>query len=50
MRADLLLLEGNPLQSLTNLRRKAGVMARGRLYPESELQERLSRIAQDYGH
>jgi len=49
-RADLLLLEGNPLQSLTNLRRKAGVMARGRWYPEDELQQRLARVAHEYGH
>jgi len=50
MRADLLLLEGNPLQSLGNLRRKVGVMARGRWYPEDELQERLTRVAREYGN
>lgn len=47
-RADLLLLEANPLQNLANLRRLAGVMARGRWYPAEELTERLARIAQEY--
>lgn len=35
LRADLLLLEANPLEDVTHLRRKIGVMARGRWYPES---------------
>ena len=49
-RADLLLLEANPLQNLANLRRLAGVMARGRWYPADDLTERLARIAHEYGN
>ncbi len=48
-RADLLLLDANPLASLTNVRRLAGVMVRGRWFPESDLQARLARIASEYG-
>lgn len=43
-RADLILLEANPLEDLANLKRRAGVMVRGRWLPESEIQERLERI------
>jgi Amidohydrolase family len=44
-RADLLLLEANPLQDLGNAARRAGVMVRGRWIPESEIQARLEKIA-----
>jgi imidazolonepropionase-like amidohydrolase len=40
-RADLLLLDGNPLQDVRNVASKTGVMAYGRWYPWSELQKRL---------
>jgi len=49
-RADLLMLDANPLDNLSNLRRLRGVMARGRWFPEEELQARLDRIAGEYGH
>ena len=42
-RADLLLLTGNPLDDISNLQRRVGVMARGRWLPEAELQERMAR-------
>lgn len=45
MRADLLLLDANPLQSVANLQRRAGVMVRGRWLPQSELQKMLDTIA-----
>ncbi|MGH9159735.1 MAG: amidohydrolase family protein [Vicinamibacteraceae bacterium] len=43
-RADLLLVEGNPLQDLTHLRRPMGVMVRGTWIPRNELQQRLAAL------
>jgi imidazolonepropionase-like amidohydrolase len=43
-RADLLLLDGNPLDDLGNLARRAGVMVNGRWLPEREIEERLAGI------
>ena len=40
-RADLLLLEANPLDNVANVGRRAGVMVGGRWFLESELQRRL---------
>lgn len=45
MRADLLLLDANPLESVANLSKRAGVMVRGRWLPESELRKMLENIA-----
>src|SRR5262249_7341856 len=36
-RADLILLEGNPLKDVANVARRAGVMVRGEWLPETEL-------------
>ena len=47
-RADLLLLEANPLDDVANVRRRAGVMVAGRWLPESELESRLEAIAGSY--
>jgi imidazolonepropionase-like amidohydrolase len=47
-RADLILLNGNPLTDLANVRRRAGVMVNGRWLPEAEIQARLERIAAAY--
>jgi imidazolonepropionase-like amidohydrolase len=47
-RADLLLLNGNPLSDLANVGRRAGVMVSGRWLPETEIQARLERIATAY--
>jgi imidazolonepropionase-like amidohydrolase len=44
-RADLILLEANPLDDLANVQRRVGVMVRGRWLPEEEIQARLERIA-----
>ena len=44
-RADLLLLEGNPLSDIRNATRRAGVMVRGRWLTESDLQDKLERLA-----
>jgi len=43
-RADLILVEGNPLQDVANVARRAGVMVRGNWIPETEIQKRLSEI------
>jgi imidazolonepropionase-like amidohydrolase len=45
MRADLLLLDANPLESVANLSKCAGVMVRGRWLPESELRKMLDNLA-----
>jgi imidazolonepropionase-like amidohydrolase len=44
-RADLLLLEANPLDDVGNLSRRAGVMVNGRWLGEAEIQRRLEEIA-----
>ncbi len=44
-RADLILVTANPLENLANVERRAGVMVRGRWLPESEIQDRLAKIA-----
>jgi imidazolonepropionase-like amidohydrolase len=43
--ADLILVEGNPLEDIANVARRAGVMVRGLWLPESEIQARLDAIA-----
>ncbi|HEX2190333.1 MAG TPA: amidohydrolase family protein [Longimicrobiaceae bacterium] len=44
-RADLVLLDANPLQDVANLQRIAGVMVRGRWVPRAEIRDRLESIA-----
>jgi hypothetical protein len=44
-RADLLLLDGNPLADLANLDTRAGVMVRGAWLPAADLQRMLDGIA-----
>lgn len=44
-RADLLLVDANPLQSLETLRSPAGVMVRGRWIERNELVERLEALS-----
>jgi imidazolonepropionase-like amidohydrolase len=41
-RADLVLLQGNPLQDIANTSRIAGVMIGGRWLPKAEIDRRLS--------
>jgi hypothetical protein len=45
-RADLVLLDADPLLDLANLQRRAGVMVAGRWLPWSELQARLDALAE----
>jgi imidazolonepropionase-like amidohydrolase len=47
-RADLLLLDANPLTSVANVQRRAGVMFNGRWLPETEIQRALAWLAQGY--
>ncbi len=44
-RADLILVEGNPLKDVGSIAKRAGVMVRGRWLPESEIRRRLDEIA-----
>jgi imidazolonepropionase-like amidohydrolase len=44
-RADLLLLEANPLDDIANVHRQRGVMLRGRWLPKAEIERRLDEIA-----
>jgi imidazolonepropionase-like amidohydrolase len=44
-RADLVLLDGNPLADLANLEKRAGVMVRGRWVPAEELRRGLEAMA-----
>lgn len=46
-RADLLLVEGNPLDDVSNVQRIAGVMLRGRWLPQAELQRALDGVAEE---
>lgn len=47
-RADLILLEGDPLKDVANVRRRAGVMVGGRWLPEAEIEAGLAAIAVRY--
>jgi imidazolonepropionase-like amidohydrolase len=44
-RADLILVQGNPLKDVANIAKSAGVMARGRWIPEAEIRSKLDEIA-----
>jgi imidazolonepropionase-like amidohydrolase len=43
--ADLILLEGNPLENITNTRKIAGVVVRGRWIPRTEIEAKLASYA-----
>jgi imidazolonepropionase-like amidohydrolase len=47
-RADLILVEGNPLESVANLSRRTGVMTRGHWYSAADLQKQLDALAASY--
>ena len=47
-RADMILVDGNPLEDVTNIAKRSGVMVRGRWLPEAEIQERLAKIEAVY--
>lgn len=47
-RADLILLEDNPLKDVANVAKRAGVMVNGRWFAESELRKMLDDLAATY--
>ncbi len=47
-RADLLLLEANPLEDAANVAKRSGVMVRGQWLAEREIQGRLEKIAKSH--
>lgn len=47
-RADLVLLDADPLANVRNLARRSGVMVRGRWFPAAELQQGLDEMARRY--
>ena len=47
-RADLILLEANPLEDVANVSERVGVMVRGRWYPATALTDELERLADHY--
>jgi imidazolonepropionase-like amidohydrolase len=47
-RADLILVEANPLEKIANLERRTGVMVRGRWLTSSDLQQQLDALASSY--
>ena len=49
-RADLLLLNANPLSDVANVADRAGVMFRGRWLPEEKIRRRLEEIADEMGN
>ena len=49
-RADLVLLDGNPLTNIRNTGRRSGVMLRGRWLPQAEIDSRLAGIARSVGN
>jgi imidazolonepropionase-like amidohydrolase len=49
-RADLVLLQANPLDDIANLSDRAGVLVNGRWFSEEEIQRRLEEMARFYGN
>jgi imidazolonepropionase-like amidohydrolase len=47
-RADLLLLEANPLDDVANVSKRVGVMVHGEFITEETIQTRLKEIAASY--
>ncbi len=48
-RADLILLDADPLADIRNTTRRSGVMVRGRWLPQAEIEERLAEVAKAVG-
>lgn len=47
-RADLLLVQENPLQSVANVNKRVGIIVDGRWFSERRLREKLDEIARSY--
>ncbi len=49
-RADLILVNENPLENIANVKKRVGVMIRGRWMSEADIQMRLHEIASSWGN
>jgi hypothetical protein len=49
-RADLVLLDADPLADITNTTRRSGVMVGGRWLPREEIERRLAEVATEVGN
>ncbi len=49
-RADLILVDANPLEDITNVQKRSGVMLRGQWLSEAELRKMLAKLAALYGN
>ena len=49
-RADLVLLEANPLEDIANTQKRAGVMLKGKYYQQAEMNQWLDEIAPRFQH
>lgn len=49
-RADLVLLEANPLDDISNTQKRAGVMLKGKYYPQADMNQWLDEIAPRFQH
>jgi imidazolonepropionase-like amidohydrolase len=49
-RADLVLLDANPLEDIANTQRRSGVMLKGRYYQQTEMNAWLDQIAPRFQH
>jgi hypothetical protein len=47
-RADLVLLQSNPLEDISNTKQRVGVMLRGEWFTQAELQQMLDKLAESY--
>jgi imidazolonepropionase-like amidohydrolase len=48
--ADLVLLEANPLEDIANTQKRAGVMLKGKYYPQPDLNQWLDEVAPRFQH
>jgi len=48
-RADLILVDANPLEDITNVQKRSGVMLRGQWFSEAELRKMLAKLGALYG-
>ena len=49
-RADLVLLEANPLDDVANTQKRAGVLLNGKYYAQAEMNKWLDEIAPRFQH
>jgi hypothetical protein len=49
-RADLILIEGNPLEDINQVSKQSGVMVRGHWHDQGEIQKKLAEIASSFAN